>query len=174
VGDSEPAMAIAVPPVQFDHIVKTKIGNQVENMMRNHDGGRHTLKTSGLLHNRAEGWPVQVVEVGVGNQHQVDRGQVTHLQTWPSNPFQDEEPARKVGIDDDILAADLEKETGVPDECQAQLAIGHQLWFMGAAGPGSDYGMAYQAAELPGTLAKRGILERILQHLRRTRSQSHG
>jgi hypothetical protein len=84
------------------------------------------------------------------------------LQAWSSNPFQDKQPACKVGIDDDILAADLEKETRVTDECHAQLAIGRQLWFMGAAGPGSDYRMAYQAAELPSPLAKRGILQSVL------------
>jgi hypothetical protein len=67
-------MAIVVPPVQFDHIVETKVGNQVEDMMRDDDGGRYTLKPSCLLHNRAQGWPMQVVEVGVGDQHQVDRG----------------------------------------------------------------------------------------------------
>jgi hypothetical protein len=50
----------------------------------------------------------------------------------------------------------------VTDEGHAQLAIGYQLWFMGAAGSGSDYGMAYQAAELPGPLAKRGILQSVL------------
>ena len=142
--------------------------------MRNHDGGRHSVQAFGLLHDGTQGWPVQMVEVGVGDQHQVDRRQVTHLQAWSSNAFQDEEPARKVGIDDNVLAADLEKETGVTDECHAHLAVGHQFWLMGAAGPGSDHGVAHQAAELPGTLAKRGILERILQHLRRTRSQSHG
>ena len=103
-----------------------------------------------------------MVKVGVGDQHQVDRRQVTHLQTWPSNAFQHEKPARKVGINDDILAADQEKETRVTDECHPHLAIGHQFWLMGAADPGSDYRVPHQAAELPGTLAKRGILERIL------------
>jgi len=59
------------------------------------------------------------------------------------------------------------------DEGQAHLAVSCQFRFMSTAGSRSDHGVAYQAAELPGTLAKSGILQSIFQHLWRTRSYSN-
>ena len=81
VSDGQVAMTIAVPPVQFHHVVKAQVGDQIENMMRNHDRGRHSVTAFGLLHDGAQRRPVQVIEVGVGDQHQVNRRQVAHLQT---------------------------------------------------------------------------------------------
>ena len=161
VGDGQPEMAITVPPVQFDHVVKTKVGDQVEDVMRDHDRGRHSLQAFGLLHDGAQGRPVQMVEVGMGDQHQVNRRQITHLQPWPSNTFQDEEPTREVRVDDHILVTDLEKETRMPDECHAHLTVRDQFWLVSTTGPRCDDRMAYQAAELPGTFAKRRILQSI-------------
>jgi len=58
---------------------------QVENMVWNHDRGRHSVAAFGLLHNGTQRRPVQMVEVGMRDQHQVNRRQIAHLQTRPSN-----------------------------------------------------------------------------------------
>jgi len=113
---------------------------------------------------------VQVVEVSVSDQHQVNRRQVANLQPGLPQPLQHEQPARKVGVDENILPANLEEETGMPDECHTHLPIGDELWLMSAAGSGSDGGVAHQAAKLPGTLAKSGVLKSVLEHRRLTRS----
>ena len=54
----------------------------------------------------------------------------------------------------------------MPDESHTHLAVTGEPWLVGAAGARSDDGVAYQAAELSGTLAKRRILQGILQHRR--------
>ena len=127
--------------------------------MRHQDRRRHPAPPFGLLHDGPQRWPVQVVEVGVGHQHQVNGGQVAHSQTGLPQPLEDEEPAREIGVDDNILAAHLEKKTRMTDESHAQLAVGHQLRLVGAAGAGSDRGAAHQAAELPGAVAQSAILK---------------
>src|SRR5206468_6006407 len=94
------------------------------------------------------------------------------LHSGLAQALEDEQPARKVGIDEDILAADLQKKAGMTDESHSHLTVGDELGLVGEAGSWRDRGMAYQAAKLPGTLAKCGILEGILQHRRLTRSES--
>ena len=69
VGDGEFAMAVTVPPVQFDHIAKAQVGNQIHHVMRNHDDGRCGAPASRLLNDGAQRWPVQVVKVSMRNQH---------------------------------------------------------------------------------------------------------
>ena len=113
---------------------------------------------------------MQVIEVGMSHQNQVNRRQIPQLHSGLAQALEDEQPARKVGVDKNILPANLKEETGMPDECHTHLAIGDELRFMSAAGSRSDGRVAHQAAKLPGTLAKRGILQGILQHRRLTRS----
>ena len=78
--DGQSAMPVAVPPVQFHDIVEIQVGDQIENMMRNHDGRCYAASALGLPHNRPQGRPVQMVKVSVGDKHQVDRRQVAYLQ----------------------------------------------------------------------------------------------
>lgn len=52
------------------------------------------------------------------------------------------------------------------DEGHTHLAVGGQFWLVGMAGARSHGGAPHQASELPGTAAKRTILQSILKHLR--------
>ena len=158
MGDGEFTMTVAVPPVQFNHVVKAKVGNQVENMMRHQNGRRHSAPPFGLPHDGPQRWPVQVVEVGMSHQHQVNGRQIADFQARLPQTLEDEEPACKVGVDDNILAAHLEKKTRMTDESHAHFAAGRQLGLMAMPGPGSDRGASHQAAELPGAVAQRTIL----------------
>ena len=63
-----------------------------------------------------------MVEVRVRHQHGIDGRQVAQPQAGTTQPLEDEEPACKIGIDDDVLAADLQEEAGVSDEGNTQLA----------------------------------------------------
>jgi hypothetical protein len=110
--------------------------------------------------------------VGMGDQNQINRRQIAYLQPRLPQALQDEKPARKIGIDENILLADLEKKAGVADESHAHLAVAGKPRLMSMPGSRSDDGVAHQAAELPGTLAKRGILQGILQHRRQDRRRS--
>ena len=92
--------------------------------------GATAASALGLPHNRPQRRPVQMVEVSVGDQNQIDRGQVAYLQARSSQAFEHEQPAGKIGIDENVLAADLEKETGMADESHTHLAVADQfgLW----------------------------------------------
>ena len=160
--DRQSSVTITVPPVQLYNAVEAEVGNKIKNMMWNDYRGGHAIAAFCVLHNRPQRWPVKVVEVGMCDQDQINWGQVAYLQTRLSKTFQDKQPARKVRINDNVLAADLEEETGVADESHTQLAIGYQPRLMSTTSPGSYHRVAHQRTELPGTLAERGILERIL------------
>ena len=49
--------------------------------------------------------------------------QILDPQPGAAQPFQHEQPLGEVGVDQDGLAAGLEKEAGVSDEGQRQLAV---------------------------------------------------
>ena len=74
--------------------------------------------------------------MGMGHQHQVNGRQIADFEARLPQTLEDEEPARKVGIDDNILAAHLEKKTRMTDEGYAHFAAGRQLGLMSYARSG--------------------------------------
>ena len=96
---------------------------------------------------------MQVVEVGVRNQHKIDRRQITNLHPGLAQSFQHKKPAREVRIDDDVLPTYLQEETGMPNKSHAHLGVRHQNWLVGLANSGGHSRMAYELAKLPGALA---------------------
>ena len=103
----ERAVAVGVPPFQFDNLFKAQIRDQIENVMRHHQRGCGSGLAAGLARNGAQRLAVQVVEVRVGYQHHIGRRQVAQVQSRLPQTLEHEKPAREVGIDDDILPADL-------------------------------------------------------------------
>ena len=85
--------------------------------------GALPLRAPGVLHDGAQRWPVQVIEVRVGDQHQIDRRQIAQLHARLAQPLQHEQPAREVGIDQHILPAHLHEKAGVADEGDAEFAV---------------------------------------------------
>ena len=77
---------------------------------------------------------VQVVEVRVGDEHGVDGRQVAHAQAGTAETLEDEDPLGEVGVDDKVLATQLQEETGVANEGEAQLSASDELRFTGLAG----------------------------------------
>src|ERR1035437_283869 len=125
-----------LPPIQFNDASVAQIADQVANMAWHNDGWPFAGLASRKPRNRSQGWPVKVVEVRVRNQHRVDRRQLSQLQPRTAQPLENENPARKVGIDQDVLAPDLEEEAGMPDEGYAQLAATGEYRLAGDAGAG--------------------------------------
>src|ERR1051326_8575774 len=70
------------PPVQLDHITKSDVGNQIEDMLRNHHRGCRSATPLRVLHKGAKRRPVQMIKMRVGDQHQVNRGEIANLYTW--------------------------------------------------------------------------------------------
>jgi len=81
-----------------------------------------------------------------------------------AQPFQHKKPAREVWIDDDVLAADLEKKTGMANESHAHLAICDQNRLMGFSDSGSHGRAPYELPKLSGAFAHRRTFEGLSQH----------
>src|SRR5271155_1566214 len=162
MGDVERAMAIGVPPLEFDNLLETEIADQVEQVMRDDERRRGAGLAPGLTRNGAQRLAMQVIEVRVRYQDDIHRRQIAQVYSGLAQALQDEEPTREIGIDDYVLSANLEEKAGVSDESYAKLAVRNQLRFVGLAGARRHYGMSHQARELAGTLAQSGIFQRGL------------
>jgi len=127
--------------------------------MGDDERGRGSGLPPRLPRDGAQRLAMQVIEVSVGHQYDIHRRQVAQVQSRLTQALKNEQPAREVGIDDDVLSADLQKKAGVPDKGHAQLAIRNQLRFVGLAGTRRDRGMPHQARELAGALAQGGIFQ---------------
>src|SRR5437773_5814239 len=65
--DSQPAMAIAVPPVQFHYVVEAQVGNQVEHVVWHHNTRWYATPFRRLPHDGAKRWTMQMVKMSVGD-----------------------------------------------------------------------------------------------------------
>ena len=64
---------------------------------------------------------MQMVEVGMGDQHGINGRQIAQPHSRSAQPFQDENPACEVRINENVLAADLQEKAGMPNESEAEL-----------------------------------------------------
>lgn len=64
---------------------------------------------------------VQVVEMGVGHQHQIDFRQAVQVESGMSLAFHRAMPFRPVGINDHRVSGELQEKRGVPDPGNAHL-----------------------------------------------------
>ena len=126
-------------------------------MMRHYERGRGSSLAPGLPCYGAQRLAVQVIEVRMGDEDEVCRRQVAQVQSGLAQTLEHKEPAGKIRIDDDILSADLQEETRMSDEGDAELAISDEGGFVRLAGTRCDRGMPHQASELAGTLAQSPI-----------------
>jgi len=146
-------MPISIPPLQFHDILEPEIGNQIEHMMRNHQRGRGAALLARKARDGAQRMTMQVIKMRVRDQNHVHRRQVAHVQSRLPDAFQQKQPAREVRIDDDVLSAQLQEETGVSDKREAEFAVGHELRFVSASRPRSDRRMPHQSRKLARPLA---------------------
>ena len=91
--------------------------------MRYHEGGCRSGLAAGLPGDGAQRLAMEVIEVSVRYQDDIHWRQVAQVQSRLSQALEDEEPARKVRIDYDILSANLQEEAGVSDEGDAEFAV---------------------------------------------------
>ena len=66
---------------------------------------------------------MEVIEVRVGEQDQVDGGQVLDAQTGALEAFEQEEPIGEIGIDDGVEPLELDQERRMADPRQGQLIV---------------------------------------------------
>src|SRR5579872_3111042 len=117
-------MPVTVPPVKFHDIGETEIGDQIHNVMRHHNYGWRCPAYPGMLNDGAQRWPMEMVKVSMGDQNQIGRGKIADLDSGFAQTLQHKQPPGKIGIDDDVLPANLDEEGGVADESQPQFPVG--------------------------------------------------
>ena len=103
-----------------------------------------------------------MIEMRVSDQDQVDWRQVTNSYAGLAQPFQHKQPAGKIRINDNIQAANLHKEAGVPNKCDAQFIVRDQLWLVGLSGAGSYRRVPHQPPKLASAFVQSPISKRNL------------
>ena len=73
---------------------------------------------------------MKVIEMRVRHQDQIDGWKIGNAQTRTPETLQNEQPARKIGIDDDALSADLHEKAGMANERNAKFSISRQARLM--------------------------------------------
>ncbi len=76
MGNGQAAMVMCLPPLEFDDLAETEIGNQIANVTGD-DKGRGLPQAAAVTCDRTQGGTMEVVEMSVGNQHDVDPRQIT-------------------------------------------------------------------------------------------------
>ena|SRR5580692_6313909 len=123
-------------------------------MVRDDQRWRGSALAAGLARDGAQRLPMQMIEVRVRYQDDVHRRQIAQVQSRSTQPLENEKPAREVGIDNDVLSANLQKETRVSNEGDAKLAVRNQFRFVGFASAWRNHRMPHQASELARALAQ--------------------
>ena len=98
-----------------------------------------------------------MIEMRVGYQDIVNGRQVPELHPGAAQALEDEEPAGKIGINDNVVSADLNKKSGMADESKAELIVSSKQRFVKLAGARSESGVADNAPELPHLATNRDV-----------------
>ena len=91
-----------------------------------------------------------MIEMSMSDQHRIDGRKIPHAQPRTTQPLQNENPPGKVRVNENILATDLQKEAGVPNECNAELFPRNQDRLSTCAATGGHCRAPHQRTELPG------------------------
>ena len=97
--------------------------------------------------------------MGMGDQNQIDGGQISHFQSRMTKPFQYEQPAGEIRVNDNIQSAHLHEKAGMANKSYAKFMTCNQLWFVGLASSRRHCGVAYQPSKLAGALVKSTITQ---------------
>ena len=92
---------------------------------------------------------MQVIKMSVGNQNQIDRGQVADHQTRPTQALEDEEPGSKIGVNQNVLAANLDKEACMANKGDRQFAVSGEDRLVTFSRARGDGGVPNQTSKLP-------------------------
>lgn len=111
--DVQAAVGKGLPAPQFLHVVESEVVHQIADVFGDDDGL--------FVCDGAEGPAVEMVEVGVGDKHEVDVGEVVKFDSGMSQAFDDFQPFRPVRVDQNAVLAGLEKEGRVSDPSDANL-----------------------------------------------------
>ena len=90
-----------------------------------------------------------MIEVGMGQQNEIDRRQILDFEAGALDPFDEEQPVGEIGIDQDVQIRELHQKGRVTDPGQSHLAI-EKVW---KAGP-TMFPMTFGDESFPDHLMK--------------------
>jgi len=97
----------------------------------------------------AQGWFVEVVKVGVGQEDEIDGRQVFDAQAGAFDAFEEEEPVGEIGVNQDVQVGELDQKRGMADPGEGDLAA-VEFWKLGLfmlAGARGEKGLPDHFAE---------------------------
>ncbi|MDB6016623.1 MAG: hypothetical protein JWR19_1112 [Pedosphaera sp.] len=115
-GDFPIAMGKAFPPVEFDDAFEAEVAGEVA-----HAPGHDADFGVGQF---AEGRFVKVIEMGVGEEDEIDGGQVLDFKAGTFDAFEEEKPVGEIGVDEDVEVGELDEEGGVANPGEGDFAFG--------------------------------------------------
>jgi hypothetical protein len=139
-----------LPPIEFDNAAVSEIAYQITDVTRHYDHGPFAGAPAGEPRNCPQRGPMQMIEVGVRDQHSIDGWQVAQPQPWLPQAFQHEDPAGEVGVNQNVLARNLEEKAGMSDEGDAQLTAIRQHRLARNSNARSHGRVAHQGAKVAG------------------------
>lgn len=118
-GDLEPVEVDALPLAHFMDPLEAESMDEISDIVGDGDrlvGGHH-----------AKGLAVEVVEMGMGHEHEIDGREVADFEAWLFDAFDDLEPLRPVRVDQDAVFRGLDEERGMSDPGDAKLIV-DEFW----------------------------------------------
>ena len=118
-GDGRPRKTEAFPPLHFIDFFKSKPVHKIADSIGNDNG-----LVGG---DSAEAPPIEMVEVGVGDEDQIDRWEVMVGKSSMAQPADHEKPVGPVRVDQNVSLVALNEEGGMTDPCDADLSLA-EFW----------------------------------------------
>ena len=118
-GDGRPRKPEPFPPFHFINFFKSEPVHEIADSVWNNNG-----LVGG---DSAQATPVEVVEVGVGDENQIDRGEVMVGKTGMAQSTDHEKPVGPVRVDQNVSLVALNEEGGMTDPCDADLSLA-EFW----------------------------------------------
>src|SRR5581483_10630751 len=148
VGDLQSAELRGLPPIHLNHAIHAKIGDEIADVARDDNGGFLAVFAKVGASHGAERRTMEMIEMSMRDKNEIDARKVGNAHAGSTEAFQHKNPGRVIGIDYDILAAELDEEAGVADEGDAELVRFRGDRLVSGARAGGHSRVAYQSAKL--------------------------
>jgi len=112
----------ALPALQLNNLAEIDIADEILRVARKNDARRPPSSATRMPDNPPQRGAVQVIHVGVRDQHPIHRRQTRQLDAGTPQALDQHQPVREIRVDQQRLSAELEQKRGVADKGQSEVA----------------------------------------------------